>query len=124
MAGLKDRPEVTRLEVVETGRRRRWTEEEKLRIVTESLNGPRMGSATARRYGIARSLLSTWRRQFRVEAAAASRFVPAVVVAERAAAPSPSSRMEIVVSNGRRVIVDLGVDVAALSRVLDVLERR
>jgi transposase-like protein len=67
MAGLKDRPEVMRLEVVDTGRRRRWTEEEKLRIVTESLSGPRLGLLTARRYGIARSLLATWRRQFGVQ---------------------------------------------------------
>ena len=124
MASLKDSPEVTRLEVVETGRRRRWTEEEKLRIVMESLSGPRQGLATVRRYGIARSLLSTWRRRFSVEVAGASRFVPAVVVPERAPASSPSSRMEIVAINGRRIIVDVGVDVSALSRVLDVLERR
>jgi hypothetical protein len=32
--------------------------------------------------------------------------------------------MEIVAMNGRRIIVDVGVDVVALSRVLDVLERR
>jgi transposase len=124
MAGLKDRAEVSRLEVVETGRRRRWTEEEKLRIVTESLSGPRLGSVTARRYGIARSLLATWRRRFGVRAAEASRFVPAVVVPERPAGPSPSSRMEIVSANGRRIIVDAGVDGAALVRVLEVLERR
>lgn len=124
MAGHKDSPEVTRLEVVETGRRRRWTEDEKLRIVMESLSGPRLGLATARRYGIARSLLSTWRRRFRVEMAGASRFVPAVVVPERSLAPSTLSRMEIVAPNGRRIIVDAGVDAAALSRVLDVLERR
>jgi transposase len=125
MAGLTDRPEVSRLEVVEIGRRRRWTEEEKLRIVTESLSGPRLGSLTARRYGIARSLLATWRRRFGVQAAgASSRFVPAVVVPERAAAPAPSSRMEIVAANGQRIIVDAGVDVAALARVLDLLERR
>ncbi len=97
MAGLTDRPEVSRLEVVDTGRRRRWTEEEKLRIVTESLSGPRLGSVTARRY---------------------------VVVPERPTVSPPSSRMEIVASNGRRVVVDAGVDVAALARVLDVLERR
>jgi transposase len=124
MVGLTDRPEVSRLEVVDTGRRRRWTEEEKLRIVMESLSGPRLGLATARRYGIARSLLATWRRQFDVRASGGSRFVPAVVVAEGPTAPAPSSRMEIVGSNGRRVVVDAGVDVAALARVLDVLERR
>jgi hypothetical protein len=32
--------QVERLEVVDTGRRRRWSEEEKLRIVAESLSGP------------------------------------------------------------------------------------
>ncbi len=124
MASHKDRPEVTRLEVVEIGRRRRWTEEEKLRIVTESLSGPRLGSLTARRYGIARSLLAIWRRRFGVEAAGTASFVPAVVVAERRAAPSASSRMEIVSANGRRIIVDAGVDAAALARVLAVVERR
>jgi hypothetical protein len=42
---------VERPKVVDTGRRRRWSEEEKLRIVAESLSGPRLVSATARRYG-------------------------------------------------------------------------
>jgi len=46
---------------VETGRRRRWSEDEKLRIVAESLSGSRLVSSTARRYGISRSLLTTWR---------------------------------------------------------------
>jgi hypothetical protein len=32
--------------------------------------------------------------------------------------------MVIVLADGRRVIVDSGVDAAALGRVLDVLERR
>jgi transposase len=82
MAGHKDRPEVTRLEVVETGRRRRWTDEEKLRIVTESLSSPRLGSVTARRYGIARLLLATWLRRLGVQASGAASFVPAVVVAD------------------------------------------
>lgn len=131
MGVLTDRAEVSRLEVVETGRRRRWTEEAKLQIVTESLRGPRLVSSTARRHGISRSLLTAWRRQFRVDVGADAdegpAFVPAVVVPQSpaAAAPaSPSGRMEIVTSNGRRIIVDGGVDVAALGRVLDLLERR
>ena len=126
MAVLTDRAEVSRLEVVDTGRRRRWTEEEKLRIVSESLRGPRLVSSTARRYEITRSLLMTWRRQFGVRATVGGAgFVPAVVVAEASArSAAASSRMEIVAANGRRIIVEAGVDVAALSRVLDVLERR
>ena len=59
--------QVERLEVVETGRRRRWSEDEKLKIVLESLQTPRQISATARRHGISRSLLIRWRRAFRAE---------------------------------------------------------
>ena len=81
-----------RLEVVETGRRRRWSEDEKLKIVLESLAGPRLVSATVRRHGISRSLLLTWRRAFRAEPSqvqAASGFVPAVIVPEP---PTPSPK--------------------------------
>ena len=59
--------QVERLEVVETGRRRRWSEDEKLKIVLESLQAPRQVAATARRYGISRSLLLRWRRLFQPE---------------------------------------------------------
>ena len=45
---------LNRLDVVETVRRRRWSEDEKERIVLESMAGPRLISATARRHGIAR----------------------------------------------------------------------
>ncbi|WP_249734993.1 transposase [Bradyrhizobium sp. sGM-13] len=55
---------LNRLEVVDTGRRRRWSEEEKARIVLESMSEPRLVAATARRYGLSRSLLVTWRREF------------------------------------------------------------
>jgi transposase len=59
--------QIGRLEVVETRRRRRWSEDEKLKIVFESLQAPRQVSATARRHGISRSLLLKWRRSFRAE---------------------------------------------------------
>ena len=131
MAVHTSRPIFERLEVVETGRRRRWTEDEKLRIVAESLSGSRQVSWTARRYGISRSLLTTWRRQFRVEPSpireAGTEFVPAVVLPESPASTRPASsstRMEIVVSRDRRIIVDADVDVAVLERVLDLLSRR
>src|SRR5258706_3848041 len=57
--------QIGRLEVVETGRRPRWSEDEKLKIVLESLQTPRQVAATTRRYGISRSLLLRWRRLFR-----------------------------------------------------------
>lgn len=55
-------PNVSRLEVVSTGARRRWTLEEKQRIVAESYSGPRLVSVTARRNGLSTSQLFTWRR--------------------------------------------------------------
>ena len=123
--------QVERLGVVETGRRRRWADDEKLKIVAESMETPRAISSTARRYGISRSLLLNWRRSFCTEpdgaAGQKSGFVQAMIVA--GAAPSapaapPSGRMEIEIGKDRRVIVDAGVDVAALARVLAILERR
>ena len=124
-----------RLEIVERGRRRRWSEDEKVRIVLESLAGPRLVSATARRHGVSRAQLLTWRRSLKVEreeAVAAPSFVPAIIEPEPVASPrsrarpsgASSSRIEILLSRGRRVIVDADVDASALSRILDVLERR
>ena len=43
------RDRVSRLEVIETGRRRRFSPAEKQRIVEESFVGPRQVSSTARR---------------------------------------------------------------------------
>jgi transposase len=65
MGSHTDRPQVTRMEIVDTGRRRRWSETEKRRIVEESFSGRRLVSATARAHGISRSLLTTWRKQHR-----------------------------------------------------------
>jgi transposase len=47
--------QVERLNVVETGRRRRWSEAEKLKIVMESLQSSCAVSSMARRHGISRS---------------------------------------------------------------------
>jgi transposase len=49
MDSSKRSAQVERLEVVETGRRRRWSEDEKLKIVLESLQAPRQVAATQRR---------------------------------------------------------------------------
>ncbi|MEH2562192.1 hypothetical protein [Bradyrhizobium sp. AZCC 2289] len=86
---------------------------------------PRAISSTARRYGISRSLLLNWRRSLCTEPDGAeeqkSGLARAMVVADPApsvpAAPA-SDRMEIEIGTDRRVIVDAGVDVAVLARVL------
>ena len=55
-----------RIEVI-TGveRRRRWTAEEKARIVAESSRPGVCISEVARRHGVSRSLLFNWRREMR-----------------------------------------------------------
>lgn len=135
MGSHKDRPQVTRLEIVETGRRRRWSEAEKLRIVAESFSGRRLVSATARAHGISRSLLTTWRRlhrEGRLGLDEAVSFAPVLVApgplpgvgSAAIAGPEPRlDRIEIVLSNGRRILVGAEVDAAALARVVSVLDR-
>jgi transposase len=46
MDSNKGSTQVERLAVVDTGRRRRWTDDEKLKIVLESLQAPRAISST------------------------------------------------------------------------------
>lgn len=126
--------QVARLEVVDSGRRRRWSDEEKLKIVLESLAVPRQVSATARRYGIARSQLLQWRRLFRPErgevAEETSGFVPAVVVPDCEAARSAPAgsaadgTIEIEFAKGARMRVTGAVDAAALKTAVEALADR
>ena len=125
MTSHKDSPLVQRLEVVNTGRRRRWTPEEKLRIVAESYQGERQVSATARRHDLSPSLLFSWRKAMREESGvgeAVVGFSSALIVPERQA--PAVGRMEVVTVTGQRVIVGADVDACALARVVAALEAR
>lgn len=126
MDSLTDSRQINRLEIVDTGRRRRWTAEEKLRIVEESLSGPRLTSATARRHGISNQLLFAWRKSYREgRLGGACGFVPAMIAREQPEkdAVRDFGRIEIVSANGRRVIVDCDVDVERLLRIIRGLEK-
>jgi len=125
MDSLTDTRQISRLEVVDTGRRRRWSDAAKLRIVEESLSAPRLVSATARRHGISNQLLFAWRKAYRDgRLGAIAGFVPATIVPERPEEGSGPGcgRIEIVSANGRRVLVDSAVDVEALLRIVRGLE--
>jgi transposase len=121
-----------RLDVVEAGPAAALVRRREARIVLESLETPRAISSTARRHGISRSLLVTWRRAFRAEPVSAGMqqngFGRAVVASAKTVASEPraltTGRMVIEVGKDRRVIVDASVDAAALARVLAILERR
>lgn len=120
-------PQVSRLEVITTGARRRWTLAEKRRIVAESYSIPRGASATAHRHGLSTSQLFGWRklaREGRLAVGKDSGFAAAMIVPEAPGA-TPGlgvGRMEISVASAR-IAVDASVDVAALARVLEVLSR-
>ena len=73
-----DGGEYRRIEVI-TGvsRRRRWTAEEKAALVAESLQPDVNVSALARRHGVNRGLLQTWRRTaLREMASHGAAFIP------------------------------------------------
>ena len=141
----QDADSYRRIEVI-TGRsrRRRWTAEEKTRIVAESFGTDANISEVARRNGVARGLLTVWRRRFATAACGeVPSFVPVQLDAEesnRGTAgemghlPPPPTRLveqalppaklcgviEIEVS-GARIRVEPGVELTTLATVLSVL---
>jgi transposase len=121
-------------------RRRRWSQDDKLRIVEETLVPGAKVTEVARRNGIAASVVFTWRRQARTIEKVGPCFAPVQIAAaetggenakplsddDRRLRPVPVARVgliEIDLGNRRRIRVDAQVDPDALARVLDVLER-
>jgi transposase len=133
-----------RIEVI-TGqrRRRRWTVQEKARIVAESFEEGANICEVARRHGVVRGLLTVWRHKLASAAGVkAPGFVPVRIASEGSPAtagePGPlvpaSTRLmemasrpgqprgviEIEVS-GARIRVEPGVDTTTLTTVLSAL---
>lgn len=106
-------------------RRRRWSWEEKARIVAESLAPDAVASVIARRYGLHRNQLYAWRKELHAAAEAGAvpprlpGFVPVVVTEEAPAAVAPPIEIEL---SGARVRVSPGVDPALLACVLRALK--
>ena len=122
-------------------RRRRWSQDDKARIVEETLAPGAKVTEVARRNGVAASVVFTWRRQARTIEQVGPRFAPVQIAAAEAVEHNlkpaseddrrirqvPAARnglIEIDLGNRRRIRVDAQVDPEALARVLDVLERR
>jgi transposase len=151
-ASLDDRHQAgtyRRIELI-TGdaRRRVWTEEEKARILAESFQPGAKVSDVARRHGMNRGLLWTWRHQARKRGLGGEQtFVPVRIVEESAApaaatavgpsavsasaaaavpdgvnAGSPTGTIDIEMS-GARVRISGAVDTAILRQVLTQLGR-
>jgi len=122
--------------------RRRWSREEKQRIVAESYESGASVSAVARRNDVNANLVFTWRRQDRDGQLGGDGDAPPVlmpvtitpaeptpppaarVVSAGSRGPRRSGVIEIDLGDGRCVRVGCDVDALALRRVLAVLERR
>ncbi|MCB1507193.1 MAG: transposase [Hyphomicrobiaceae bacterium] len=129
------------IEIVE--RRRRWSTEEKLKVLIDALEPGASVSAVADRHGVSRNLVYTWLRLARkgqvpglsITDKAAAAFAPVQVASDPAISPAHSlpprplaaprrrlSIVEIVLTNGRVVKVDEGIEVEVLARIIAVLD--
>jgi transposase len=133
-----------RIEVI-TGqrRRRRWTAQEKARIVAESFEEGANVSEVARRHGVVRGLLTVWRHKLASAAGVKGPgFVPVRIASEGSPAtagepgplvPAPTRLMEMasrpgqprgvieIEVSGARIRVEPGVDPTTLTTVLSAL---
>ncbi len=128
------------VKVLGAERRRRWSQDEKARLIEETLQPGETVCGVARRHGLAQSLLFTWRRQAR-QGRPGGEALPALVPVEITSAPAlastgapqlpsspPVQRARVglieIELGGCRVRVDRDVDPEALQRVLELLRRR
>jgi transposase len=114
-------------------RRRRWSIEEKLRIVGESFEPGASVGQIAARHEVYPGLLFTWRRQFRNGKFSPARerlFLPVEMPVHDLAVRQPKAEqsegrnpghIEIELKDGSRVRVEDGVRLATLRRVLSAL---
>jgi transposase len=113
-------------------RRRRWSVEDKLKIVAETLEPGASVNQIAARHDVYPGLLFTWRRQMRSGRLAGQRkplFFPVqthdvglpAAPAQMERASSAPRQIEIELKNGSRVRVGEGVSLIALRRVLAAL---
>jgi len=129
------------VQVLGAERRRRWSLDEKVRVVEETLQAGVRVSDVARARGLAPSVVFGWRRLAREGrlggGAPAAALVPVEIASEpgpaAACSPQPASlpsasREKIglieIELGGCRVRVDRDVDAEALQRVLELLRRR
>jgi transposase-like protein len=122
-------------------RRRRWTAEQKVKVLTEALEPGATVSAVADRNGISRSQLYAWMKGARkgdipgisLNGPQKPLFVPVRIEAAPPVAPPamttpaahPQRRpgvIEIALTNGRIVRVDEGIEPVRLARLVAALE--
>jgi transposase len=103
-------------------RRRRWSVEEKARIVAEASEPGVQIAEVARRHGLSRTQVYEWRRLARRQGNEAVELVPAMIAPPpRRAMSAESSVIEIALPGGVQLTVRGRVDARALRAVLAAL---
>lgn len=129
MDAHEDTPRIQVLSVSDTGRRRRWTDDEKIRIVEESRRFGVTLAEVARRHEISRSMLYDWRYRHKLGLlgvpAPFMRLVPMdggprPDVVPPLPAPQPHV-MTIDLGERYRVTIPAGFDMEAAARLLNGL---
>jgi transposase len=129
MDAHEDTPRIHVLSVSDTGRRRRWTDDEKIRIVEESDRDGVALAEVARRHEISGSMLYDWRYRHKLGLFGASmpfvRLVPMDSDTHAADALSsttpPPPVMTIDLGERYRVTIPVGFDMEAAARLLNGL---
>jgi transposase len=109
------------------GRRRRWSAEEKGRIVAESYAPDAVVSEIARRHEISPQHLFAWRKAARdgrltLPADEGATFVPVMMVTAKARPATPSAPSITIETAGVVVRAECGVDVGWLAAVLGAVK--
>ena len=109
------------------GRRRRWSDGEKGRIVAESFAAGAVVSEVARRHEISPQHLFAWRKaaragQLTLPADKAAMFVPVMLAAREPVAAQPLAPSITIETAGVVVRAECGVDVDWLAAVLRVVK--
>jgi len=121
------------VEILGRERRRRWSTAERLEIVAAvGVNGETL-ARVARRYDVSRSQIYQWRHQLRKRglfpASAGATFLPVdLEVPMLSAEPAPEDKIaspvivELCLAHGRCLRFDVGIEAAALTRLIRSVE--
>ena len=122
-----------RVEIFQGRARRRWSEDDKRRLVAETLAPGETVHGVARRRGVSTSQLFTWRKRLRAEAGfpPPAPGVPGFAVVAIAPVPPPAGEagappglIEVELADGGRVRISGAADPAVVAAALRALAGR
>jgi len=119
------------MDIIMGKERRRWSEDDKRRIVLETFEAGVTCHEVARRHELSNGMLFTWRKRLRAElgfpeaAPPAVRFAPFAMIADAApAAREPAPTIEVDLGGGARVVITGAATADLVIVVLKALARK